>query len=204
LSPKLVRGLYVSALANYVERAYPDDQRRTFAATLPADLRSLLPAIVADAWYPLPFVTGQCQAICLLAGGLPAARPELIRAGRYVGEEATASFLRLTLKTLSLPQLRRLFPELWSRYHNWGALTEPAASPARLALAVEDGSYDFLPYIATGWLEHFFGALGKKVRVASNCPSHERAVDGLRFDLDWDDAPHAETGPAHPGGPTRS
>lgn len=175
--------MYVTTVMHFVERYYTPEQQAQIKAQLSPDVRAALPTIKAGAWYPLHFATDQVRGIFQTYDDLDEAEAAIQRCGKFIGEQASNSFLRLLMKMLTLKMMVKKWPAFWLQYHNFGEMRVELLSPTHLVLTIEPG-YDFMYRLGAGWIEVVCIALGlKNVVMKNNMPRGETSIDVIRIDV---------------------
>lgn len=185
-----VRGIYVVAACDFIKANYPPAQVARIERQLSPELKHALPSIREKrmSWYPVRFATEQLRGIYHSHDDRDVAAATLTRCGRFIGDEATTTFLRLLFKMMTLPMLATKWQQFWNKYHDFG-LCEADASRIEEKLFIVDirTYYPFLRSVGAGWIHNVIAGVGKKnVRVASNVPEEEMDVTGIIYTATWD------------------
>lgn len=172
--------------AQFIEKYCTPEQQAKIRAQLSPDLKAALPTIKYGEWYPLHFATDQVRGVFSLYESFDEAEAALDRFGKYIGEQASSTFLRLLMKMLTLNMLVKKWPMFWERYHNFGRMTAAIEGPQHLVFHIEPG-YDYMYRLGPGWIKVACEGLGmKNIQIKTNVPYGDIRIDVIRVDVTWD------------------
>jgi hypothetical protein len=141
-------------------------------------------------WYPLQHTVEAYRAVAALNSDAAKRNDELIECGKFIGHEATNSFLRLLIKFLNPAVFARKFPEFWSRDHNFGTVSVDNSEFKDRKLVINLSGvegYDFIGPVCAGWIHKAFESMGVKGLKVKETKALERANSPeYRFELSWD------------------
>lgn len=181
-----VRGFMLGNAVRFVEETYPPAKRQTIESAYSPELRRLAGRIERNTWYPLEHLIEVFDGLALVHRDPKELGEAVERAGRFLAEEATNTFMRLLLKILTPRLFASKFNEFWKRYHEFGELRYDVSDIDRNVVRFEIEGYDYLHFLASGWIRHVFEALGKSgIRVETNVPLGERSVPLMKWEATW-------------------
>jgi hypothetical protein len=182
-----VRGSYVAATYTFAQRNYSSEQVETILEQLSPDVRDALPGIKSTDWYPLHFATEQLRGIYQAHSDPKIAIETIERCGRFIGDEASTTFLRLLMKVLTLPMMASKWQQFWLRYHNFGICTADASQiQEKKFLVVSNMGYPYVHGIGSGWIQNVLASLGKQnVKVETNVPLGQVEMPEIRWTATW-------------------
>jgi hypothetical protein len=182
---QMVRGMYVTLCMQFIEKYYTPEQRALIHEQLSPDLKAAKSSIKPGEWYPLHFATDQTRGIFNSYDNREEAEAALKRCGKFIGEQASNTFLRLLMKMLTLKMMLSKWPEFWRKYHNFGELRVELAGPNHLVFFLNPG-YPYMYRLGPGWIEVACVALGlKNVVMKDNVPPGEISAPEIRIDVTY-------------------
>jgi hypothetical protein len=173
----------------FIEKHYPAPTREVIYSRISRPTCDLLGTLVKTAWYPREVTEEMWGAIASLHDEPEKRVLEVFQVGRFIGECAATTFLRLLLKLLTPPVFGRKFGEFWSRYESFGTWTANTAftHEGKMDITVRgiEGYRFFLP-CGAGWIHYAFEAMGKQgVKVEGEPPLTLDAVPEVVFKVSW-------------------
>jgi hypothetical protein len=118
------------------------------------------------------------------------ATEQLHACGRYSGEYATNTYLKLLFKILSVKMFVEKMPQIWSRDASFGKIVADVADlkTGRVGLRFQEmNDYPFFGPLCEGWFRFTFETMGlKNVKVALQNWSLQRPDPGeLDYQITW-------------------
>ncbi len=170
----------------FVEEKYDPAKRQLIESRYSPELLKLAGKIDRNTWYPLELLISVFDGLSLVHRDPREHGDAIERCGRFLGDEATSTFMRLLLKILTPRLFASKFNEFWRRYHDFSELRYDIGDIDRNVVRFDIEGYDYLHFYATGWIKHVFEALGKKnIRVENNVPLGERNVPLMKWETTW-------------------
>ena len=185
---KKVRGAFVSGAFNFAKARYSADQCQCIQDQMSADLRTGLPQIKPNEWYPLHFATDMLRGIQKMHKDAAEWEVAIRECGVYIGEEASTTFVKLLFSILTPQLFAQKFPQFWAKYNSFGDIRSDITGikDKTFVLELMSDGYDYVHLIGAGWIEFVFKKLGKQgVVVSSNIPSGQVSADYIRWETHW-------------------
>jgi hypothetical protein len=189
MQDKRVRGIYVSSAYDFVKNNYSPARIAEIEAQFSPDLKQALPTLKAKPldWHPLHYATEPLRGIYESHDDPKVAIETIERCGRFIGDEATTTFMRLLLKMLTLPMLASKWQQFWGKYNNFGICTADASHRHENKFYVTATEcYPYVHGIGTGWIQNVLKALNKQnVKVTTNVPLGEVERPEIIWTATW-------------------
>jgi hypothetical protein len=179
-------GPYVAGAHLFIKQHFTPAQQEKILSGLPADVRNALPTVKPSEWYPLHYAYEQLRGIYRAHEDPTAGLRAVEHCGRFIGDQAASTFLRLVMKILTLPLLANKWPDLWLRYHSFGGCYADASQVSQNKFIVVGPGYPFVHCIGVGWMQNVLHTMGKKnVVVESDVPADKVELPEIRWTARW-------------------
>ncbi len=180
-----MKGTYVAGAAQFIERFYTEAQRERIMAQLSPDVKAALPSIRHAEWYPLHYATELMQGVFDSYQDVDEGEAAVRRCGKFIGQGATSTFLKLLLKVLTVEMLVKKWSDFWAKYHNFGGSRAEQVSPKHLIIRLVPG-YPFIHAAGSGWLNAVFEEMSLKgVVIKHDLARGQTSKDEVRLDVTW-------------------
>jgi hypothetical protein len=184
----LIRGYTLTSTINYIKEVGGNDGNRAMGSLSERTQKSLSNIAPAE-WYPVSVLAELNRAIVthMANDDEERAKDVLIACGKFMGREATNTFLRLLMKILTPNMLSKKFPDLWKRDCNGGRV-EISVDDARIACAYFDlPGFDHVGVVGCGFTTFALESMGKTVErtIIKNWSLANPNQDGAAFELLW-------------------
>lgn len=149
----------------FIEKHYDAAARQRILDGLMPETRRLMETVKKAQWAPPLATTELWAGIVRESGDLESGREALVRGGRYVGNFATNTYLKLLMKMLTVNMFAKKFPDIWARDANFGKVTVDASQTDKGRLMVrfqELGTYPYFGPSCQGWLSFSLETMGLK------------------------------------------
>lgn len=184
-SQRRVKGFYVLLCKGFVEKNYSKEQQDRIIGHLSADAKAALPNIKSSDWYPLHFANDFSAGIAAEHPSLEEREAAMIKFGRYIGETASSTFLKLLMKVLTMKMLADKWGAFWLKYHDFGNMRAHLDGEKHLVLYIVD-CYDWMHLKGAGWIFVVCENLGLKgVKITNNMPAGQISAPEVRLDVTW-------------------
>jgi hypothetical protein len=182
------RGTIILGASHYIQKKFDAEQRARIYAQCAPELRSL-EKFDKKGWYPIPLANDLWRGIANVRGNPEASYDDVVQCGRFYGIEATGTFMRLMVKFLTPKVFARKFPDIWTRYFDFGKVEADVSHVEEKRVVFHITGVDGLQYfsqITVGWFSHGFEAMGlKNLKVTESIPITQPSSARHQFDLTW-------------------
>lgn len=183
-----VRGYSISAAMKYMQEVGGADGERALQS-LSEGAKQTLHAITPADWYSVGVLGEMYRAMVAFMAKNDQARAEdvLTTCGKYMGREATNTFLRLLMKMLTPAMLAKKFPDLWRRDFSGGRAEIKVDEKGLVCRYYDVPGFDHASVVGSGFVIFTLEAMGKSVEKVTRLDwSLDRPnVDGAGFELLW-------------------
>jgi len=188
MDDRKVSGAFVAATYSFMKVNYSPAQLEKMREPFSSELVAALPRLKRGEWYPLDFAIEQLRAIHQTHDDPRAALATLERCGRFIGDEASTTFLKLLMKVLTLPMLARKWQQFWNKYHDFGHCTADVSKiEQRQFFVTAKPGYPYIHAVGAGWIQNVLAALGKQgVKVETNIPVDQVDHPEIHWSATWD------------------
>src|SRR5262245_61772472 len=121
------RGYMVLSTIACLEANYNEEQKKRVYDQLSPDVRDMLGKHDKVHWYPVHHVSDLFRGIALLDDDEKKAHDRLVQVGRYIGSNATNTFLKLILRIMTPRLFAAKVGDFWARDHKIGVLKADAS-----------------------------------------------------------------------------
>lgn len=185
-----MRGYSISSAVKYVQEVGGADGERALQSLSDAakqTIRVLAPA----QWYPISVLAELHRAMVtfMAKNDEERAKDVLMTCGKYMGREATNTFLRLLMKILTPTMLAKKFPDLWKRDFNGGRVELSVDEKSLLCRYFDLPGFDHQSVVGAGFVIFTLESMGKSVEKVNLLDwSLDRSnADGAGFEIIWKD-----------------
>jgi hypothetical protein len=185
------RGYILASTAGYLREVAGEKKAEDALASASPELREALRNTQAANWYPSPlFAELNRLVVATLAGEDEAkALDVLIKCGRFMGREASNTFLRLLLRMLTPKMIVKKFPDIWKRDFSGGRIQISATDRTLECFIFDLPGHDHIGPISAGWMGFNLEAMGKSLEKTSvqKWSLKDPNQDGVSFGFTWKD-----------------
>src|SRR5690242_7553924 len=122
MEERKIKAYGFNATVEYIEKNYDDATRKRIFGGLSPAARDFLGMAKKQQWAP-PSYSSELWAGVVKEHSTPEkAQDELIKLGRYQGNYATNTYLKLLMKMLTMRMFAKKFPDIWARDANFGKM----------------------------------------------------------------------------------
>lgn len=183
------RGYILATTVGYLRETAGAERADRIIAGLSPELRDAITTVSPANWYPISLLAEANRTIveALAERNEDKARNLLLDCGRYMGHEASNTFLRLLMRMLTPNLFAKKLPDFWKRDFT-GSRLEIDVTEGRLACRIfEARGHDHVGPISAGWLGFALQAMGKTIE---NTVLHDWSLtapntNGVGFELLW-------------------
>ncbi len=184
---KRAKGNIIVATRRFVETELDADKRTAVMEALPATIRDVLPGVSRGDWCPREYVSAMWAALHHVEPDDEGALALLDRCGRFIGHDATNTFLRLLVRLLTPSVFARKFPRIWTKDFDFGRVEARVADKELVIGVLDIEGFDYFAHTAAGWFSHAMGTMGcTGVRAAHDVTLAEPGPADVRISLTWD------------------
>lgn len=186
---KRARGNIIVATRRFIDTQLDADVREKVVADLPEDIRKALPSVERGQWYPRTYASEQWAAIGRSESDPATALALLERTGRFIGRDATSTFLRLLVRLLTPSVFVKKFPRIWSKDFDFGKISTDASSieSKRIVLDIRDiAGFDHFAHTAKGWFTDVMETMGcQGVEASHDVSLEDPGPQDVQIRLSW-------------------
>jgi hypothetical protein len=147
MNEPLTRGHFILKPLAFIEQHYDEETARKIFDLVPQEVLALRPDIKVGELYPRHHAVAISRAIAAVGKDEESVYKDLVACGRYMGNEASNTYLKLLLKILTPSLMARKLPTFWERDNKHSGNFDPKETK------VED-SYMRLKMVDTQGFEH--------------------------------------------------
>ena len=189
MSALQIRGYTLSTTEAYIRDKLGNEEANRVLSELSADTRAALNSIKPAGWYPVAAIAELNWAIVQHIGKNDEERAKqvLIDCGRYMGKEATNTFLRLLMRMLTPNIFANKLPDFWKRDCNGGRFVTEVTNEKITCRLYETPGFAHVGVVATGFVSFALEAMGKQIHktVIRDWSLAKPNEDGVGFELLW-------------------
>ena len=189
MSEPQVRGYILASAQNFLREQAGQEKTAQVVSGLSDDLQAILPALKPAGWYPIELLGEFNRTIVATLAGddEEKAREVLLDCGRFMGREASNTFLRLLMKMLTPNLLAKKIPEFWKRDHTAGHVEIDITDSNLVGRIFPPESYSHCGPVSAGWCGFNLQTMGKTIEQTkiSNWSLSDPAKSGVTFELVW-------------------
>lgn len=185
------RGYMVLSCINCLEESYDAAARKRVYDSLSPEVRGMLGKWDKVEWYPVHHVSEFFRGIALLDDDEQKAHDRLVEVGRFIGRNATNTFLRLIMKIMTPRLFAKKVGDFWARDHRIGTLSADASrADDGVITAKLTGvkGYDYVGPTGTGFMTNALEMIGMR-NVKGKISGWSMANPGpneMHYELTWD------------------
>jgi hypothetical protein len=148
----------------YCREGMPLERRQKVLDHISADSLRLIESMKSNDWYPMDPLAEITGAIIAANEGNPAmAEHDIIELGKFIGREATNTFLRLIIRVLTPRLFAKKLQAIYLRYYSVGSLSVDVTEDRMVISFTGTKGFPHLPAIVVGWLSGVFEIMGKQL-----------------------------------------
>ena len=185
------RGYILATTIGYLQETAGQERAGRILAGLSPELRQAITKVAPAAWYPISLLAEANRAIVehLAENNEERARDLLLDCGRYMGHEASNTFLRIFMRMLTPTLFAKKLPTVWKRDFTGGRLELDVTDGRLVCRIFEAHGHDHIGPVSAGWLGFALKAMGKPVEktIMHDWSLANPNVDGVGFELVWKD-----------------
>ena len=159
------RGYILATTVGYLRETAGPEKAEQIIAGLSPQLREAIKTVSPATWYPVPLLAELNRAmVAALAGTDDAKARELLEGcGRYMGHEASNTFLRLFMRMLTPGLFAKKLPDIWKRDFTGGRLDIEVTDGSLTCTIYDTHGHDHIGPISAGWIGFALKAMGKSI-----------------------------------------
>lgn len=182
-----VKGNIIVATRRFFDSELDVDQAKAVLDLVDPELAEMTRTASRGNWYPREALCSLWRALHQSANSDEEALALLDRCGRFIGDDATNTFLRLLVRLLTPSVFAKKFPRIWSRDFNFGRIETKLGDNMLEILAFELEGHDYFGFTAAGWFAHSMTTMGcKNVTVTHDATLANPGPDELSIVMRWD------------------
>jgi hypothetical protein len=183
------RGYILAATYSFLREQAGEEKTAQVVSELSDELQAILPALKPAGWYPVR-VFGELNraVVATLAGDDEGkAREVLLNCGRFMGREASNTFLRLLMKMLTPNLLAKKIPEFWKRDFSEGQVEITVTETNLVGRISPVETHSHIGPISAGWCAFNLETMGKTIDQTklTDWSLAEPAKSGVTFEFIW-------------------
>lgn len=189
MSESKARGYILATTVGYLQEQAGEEKARRVLAGLSPELQNTINNVAPAGWYPISLLSELNRALVesLTPKDEDAARELLLNCGRYMGREASNTFLKLLMRMLTPTLFAKKLPDVWKRDFTAGRL-EIDVTDGRLLCRIFDAKgHDHIGPISAGYIEFGLKAMGKTIEKTTlhKWSLSEPNADGVWVEFFW-------------------
>ncbi len=159
------RGYILAATVGYLRENAGADRTTQIIAGLSPQLQQAINTVAPATWYSVTLVSELNRAIVAELAGTDEARAREVMegCGRYIGHEASNTFLRLFMRMLTPSLFAKKLPDIWKRDFTGGRLDIDVTEGKMIFRIFDSQGHDHIGPIASGWIGFALKAMGKSL-----------------------------------------
>ncbi len=185
------RGYILAATHGFLLHKAGETKGAEITAGLSPELKETLATVKPAGWYPVELFGELNRALVdnLSDGSEDSAREVLLECGRYMGREASNTFLRLLMKVMTPNTLAKKLPDFWKRDFSVGRVEVEAISTGLIAKVWAPSTHHHINPISAGWAGYNLEMMGKTIEkiILHGWSLSEPVKDGSAFEFVWRD-----------------
>lgn len=184
-----VRGYVISRTVGYINLAATEEGLPDPVERLSPESIAVIQNIAAQEWYPVSVISELNRLIVETIGqnDQERSRQALRACGRFMGQEASNTYLRILLRLLNPSLFSKKLPDFWRRDSTHGQIEVKVKDRTLSGRFVNVDGYDHLPAVATGFICFALENIGREIEdtVLHGWSFDKPASDGVRFAITW-------------------
>jgi hypothetical protein len=178
------------ATVEFIRNNYDEAAKRRIFGSISPEASSFMETAKKAQWAPPRYSGELWTAMVKEHPNADDAYKQLVKCGRYQGEYATNTYLRIVMKMLPMKLFAKKHPDIWAKDANFGKLVVQDGGIEKGELGVimkELGKFPYFGPICCGWYSFSFEAMGlKNLRVRLENWSMDNPDPGeLTFRVAW-------------------
>ncbi len=183
------RGYILAMTFKFLRETAGERKTEEILASVSPALREVVPAIQPAAFYPLSMFAELNRTLVTHLAGNDEEKAEkvLIECGRYIGKEASNTFLKLLMRMLTPKLIMKKIPDFWKRDVTGGRVEVHARENGLQCFMYDLEGYDHCCPLSAGWQQYNLEVMGKSLESTTvlkwslAAPSQ----DGTSFEITW-------------------
>jgi hypothetical protein len=159
------RGYILATTVGYLRETAGPEKAAQIIKGLSPQLQTTIETVSPATWYPVSLLAELNRAmVSALAGKDEASARELLEGcGRYMGHEASNTFLRLFMRMLTPNLFAKKLPDIWKRDFTGGRLEIDVTEGRLICRIFDTHGHDHIGPISAGWIGFALKAMGKQI-----------------------------------------
>ena len=184
---RLIKGIHILPLHDFVNEHYDDDTRSAIYARMRQETRDMLAAVKRDEWRPMAHVADINAAIYASSKDPTTGYNDIIGTGKAIADYAAGTYVRLLIKLMSPKIMASKWPDIWKKSHNFGDMKCKLEADRSLRMTLDDvRDYTHIGPCFVGFLTFSLNAMGlpdaKVVQLNSDASPNSARYE---FQLTW-------------------
>lgn len=183
------RGYIFQATFKFLRETAGERKTAEILESVSPALRQVATTAQPAAFYPMPVFAELNRALVThLAGNdEEKAKKILIQCGRYIGREASNTFLKLLMRMLTPKLIVKKLPDFWRRDVTGGRVEVRPSDNGLQCFMYEIEGYDHCCPLSAGWQEFNLEAMGKSLEstIVRKWSLAEPSQNGTSFEITW-------------------
>jgi len=168
MSDVQVRGYTVLKTAEYIRQSAGEQEAKRLYQNFTPQLRDALGSATPAAWVPAAHSSELFKAVAGLGkGNEDKAKNELVACGKFLGSEATNTFLKLLMKVLTPAMFAKKLPSLWARDATAGKYVVDVFEDRIVCRLVEMEAFAHIGPVSVGYVTFALEAMRKPVEKSA-------------------------------------
>lgn len=188
MSERQIKGANLAQIAAFIDQKFSHRDREKIHAQLSPELKSVLKAIDASAWYPVEYENAIEEAMATVAADRDEAERNARELGRHLFDQALGTFMRLVLRVLTPAMFLKKTSDIWPRMFSFGSFeadnSQLENGKAVMIMRGVEGC-PWMPAVSAGFIEQAMKAMGYgEVNVVYG-PLEGAPEGSFRFVVEW-------------------
>jgi hypothetical protein len=183
------RGYILATTAGYLRETAGAEKAEKIIKGLSTELQQAIGTVTPANWYPIPLLAELNRAmVASLAGNDEQRAREILEGcGRYMGHEASNTFLRLLMRMLTPGLFATKLPSIWKRDFTGGRLEIDVTDTQLVCRIFDTYGHDHIGPISAGWIGFALKAMGKTIEktVLHKWSLAEPNPNGVAIEYTW-------------------
>lgn len=184
------RGYILAATFKFLREKAGERKAAEIMETASPALREAARTVTPAGLYPVPLFAELNRTLVthLADNDEEKGKEVLIQCGRYIGQEASNTFLKLLMRMLTPKLIMKKIPDFWKRDVTGGRVEVHARDNGLECFMYDLDGYDHCCPLSAGWQQYNLEAMGKTLRSTTvrKWSLAEPSQDGTSFEVTWE------------------
>jgi len=183
------RGYILATTVGYLREVAGEEKANQTISQVSPELQDAIRTVSPAIWYPIPLLAELNRALVQSVAGKDEVRArELLEGcGRYMGREASNTFLRLLMRLLTPTLFAKKLPDIWKRDFTGGRLDMDVTDSRLICRIFDAQGHDHIGPISAGWIGFALKAMGKEIETTNihKWSLAEPNANGVEIEFSW-------------------